>query len=52
MSAAGNVITDATLALEKERTGAAASNDPFKLANFLNKGGKVILYHGGSDPVL
>jgi len=23
---------------------------PSKLANFLNKGGKVIMYHGGSDP--
>jgi len=52
VSAAGNVIPDATLALANQRTGAEASNDPFKLANFLKKGGKVIMYHGGSDPVL
>jgi feruloyl esterase len=52
VSAAGNVIPDATLALVNQRTGAEGSNDPFKLANFLNKGGKVIMYHGGSDPVL
>jgi feruloyl esterase len=50
--AAGNVIPDATLALLYQRQGAGFSNDPFKLANFLKKGGKVIMYHGGSDPVL
>jgi len=50
VSAAGNVIPDATLALRSQRTGAGDSNDPFKLAHFLNKGGKVIMYHGGSDP--
>jgi feruloyl esterase len=49
VSAAGNVIPDATLALMSQRRGAGF---PFKLANFLNKGGKVILYHGGSDPLL
>jgi feruloyl esterase len=52
VSAAGNVIRDATLALLRERTGAGNSDDPFKLANFLNKGGKVILYHGGSDSLI
>jgi feruloyl esterase len=51
VSAARNVIPDATLALVSQRTGAGDSDDPFKLANFLNKGGKVILYHGGSDPL-
>lgn len=49
VSGAGNV-SDATLALLRQRQGAGASDDPFKLANFLNKGGKVILYHGSSDP--
>jgi feruloyl esterase len=52
VSAAGNVISDATLALARERTGAGNSDDPFKLTNFLNKGGKVILYHGGSDSLI
>jgi feruloyl esterase len=52
VSAAGNVVPDATLALSRERTGAGNSDDPFKLANFLNKGGKVILYHGGSDSLI
>ena len=28
------------------------SDDPFKLANFLKKGGKVIWYHGGSDSLI
>jgi Tannase and feruloyl esterase len=50
VSAAGSVVSDATLALLRQRQGAANSDDPFKLANFLKKGGKVILYHGGSDP--
>jgi feruloyl esterase len=52
VSAAGNVISDATLALLLERTGAGNSDDPFKLANFLKKGGKVIMYHGGSDSLI
>jgi feruloyl esterase len=52
VSAAGNVTPDATLALARQRTGAGNSDDPFKLANFLNKGGKVILYHGGSDSLI
>jgi feruloyl esterase len=40
------------LALLNQRNGAGDPDDPFKLANFLNKGGKVILYHGGSDPLV
>jgi len=52
VSAAGNVIPDATLALVSQRTGGVRADDPFKLANFLKKGGKLILYHGGSDPLL
>src|SRR5438128_602730 len=47
VSAAGNIVPDATLVLLRQGQGAANSDDPFKLANFLNKGGKVILYHGG-----
>jgi hypothetical protein len=38
------------LAVLRQRQGAGASDDPFKLTNFLKKGGKVIHYHGGSDP--
>jgi hypothetical protein len=49
VSAAGNVVSDETLALLRQQNGAANADDPFKLVNFLNKGGKVILYHGGSD---
>jgi feruloyl esterase len=52
VSAAGNVAPDTTLALLRQRNGAGNSDDPFKLANFLNKGGKVILYHGGSDSLI
>jgi feruloyl esterase len=51
VSATRNVIPHATLALLSQRTGAGDSDDPFKLANFLNMGGKVIMYHGGSDPL-
>jgi len=52
VSAAGNVTPDATLALVSQRKGAGFADDPFKLANFLSKGGKVIMYHGGSDPLV
>jgi feruloyl esterase len=52
VSAAGNVAPDTTLALLRQRNGVGNSDDPFKLANFLNKGGKVILYHGGSDSLI
>src|SRR3984893_3201504 len=52
VAAAGSVAPDTTLALLRQRNGAGNSDDPFKLANFLNKGGKVILYHGGSDSLI
>jgi feruloyl esterase len=52
VSASGNVVPDDSLALLRQRIGAADSEDPFKLQNFLRKGGKVILYHGGSDPLI
>ena len=45
-------ITAALVKELRERTGAGNSDDPFKLANFLKKGGKVILYHGGSDSLI
>jgi Tannase and feruloyl esterase len=49
VSPSGNVVQDSALALLRQQSGAADSEDPFMLANFLKKGGKVILYHGGSD---
>jgi len=52
VSAAANSISDATAALLYAQTGLGNSDDPFKLANFLNKGGKVIWYHGGSDSLI
>jgi len=48
----GNVVQDSALALLRERQFAANSDDPFQLENFLKKGGKVIMYHGGSDPLI
>jgi feruloyl esterase len=52
VSAAANSISDATAALLYAQTGLGNSDDPFKLANFLKKGGKVIWYHGGSDSLI
>ena len=51
-SATANSISDATAALLYAQAGAGNSDDPFTLANFLNKGGKVIWYHGGSDSLI
>jgi feruloyl esterase len=48
----GNVVQDSALALLRERNGPANSDDPFQLENFLKKGGKVIMYHGSSDPLI
>jgi feruloyl esterase len=45
----GNIVPDATLALLRKRSGAADSDDPYKLDAFLDKGGKLIMYHGYSD---
>ena len=47
-----NSISDDTAQLLYTQTGLGNSDDPFKLANFLNKGGKVIWYHGGSDSLI
>jgi feruloyl esterase len=52
VSASGNVVPDKTLALLRRRVSAADSEDPLKLKNFLRRGGKAILYHGGSDPLI
>jgi feruloyl esterase len=52
VSATGNTISDATAALLYAQAGLGNSDDPFTLANFLRKGGKVIMYHGGSDSLI
>jgi len=52
VSATGNTIPDATLALLVTQRGAGDAEDPYQLMNFLNKGGKVIWYHGGSDSLI
>jgi feruloyl esterase len=52
VTAAANSISDATAALLYTQTGLGNSDDPFKLANFLKKGGKVVWYHGGSDSLI
>lgn len=52
VSPSANSISDATAALLYTQTGLGNSDDPFKLANFLKKGGKVIWYHGGSDSLI
>lgn len=52
VSAAGNTVSDATMALLYAQASAGNSDDPSTLANFLNKGGKVIWYHGGSDSLI
>jgi feruloyl esterase len=52
VSATGNTIPDATLALLVAQRGQADADDPHQLMTFLKKGGKVIWYHGGSDPLI
>ena len=49
VSATGNTIPDATVALLYAQRREAGAEDPYQLMKFLNKGGKVIWYHGGSD---
>ncbi len=52
VSATGNTIPNATLALLVAQRGQADADDPHQLMTFLKKGGKVIWYHGGSDPLI
>ncbi len=52
VSATGNTIPDATLALLVAQRGQGDADDPNQLMNFLKKGGKVIWYHGGSDTLI
>ena len=52
VSATGNTVFPATVALLYAQRGQANADDPYKLMNFLNKGGKVVWYHGGSDSLI
>ena len=45
----GNVISDTALELLIRREGAGDSDDPSQLQYYLQRGGKLILYHGFSD---
>jgi feruloyl esterase len=47
-----DMITDAALKLLRERLGGADSYHPEKIREFLHRGGKLILYHGFSDPLV
>jgi feruloyl esterase len=42
----------ASIALFQQRTGAGNADDPAKLARFVAKGNKLLIYHGFSDPAL
>ena len=46
------VVAPEALALFDQRTGEGSPDDPAKLLPFLAKGGKLLLYHGWSDPAL
>jgi feruloyl esterase len=52
VSARGNTISPATVALTYAQTGLGNAEDPYQLMNFLKKGGKVVWYHGGSDQLI
>jgi feruloyl esterase len=52
VSATGNTVFPATVDLLYAQRGQADAEDPYKLMNFLNKGGKVVWYHGGSDSLI
>ncbi len=49
---AEGTIDDDTLAVFDARTGAGDASDPAGYARFIRRGGKLILYHGYSDPAL
>jgi feruloyl esterase len=52
VSARGNTVSPATVALTYAQTGLGNAEDPYQLMNFLKKGGKVVWYHGGSDQLI
>jgi feruloyl esterase len=52
VSATGNTVSPATVALLYAQTGLGDAEDPYKLMKFLHKGGKVVWYHGGSDSLI
>ena len=52
VSAMGNTVSPATVALLYAASGLGDADDPYQLMKFLNKGGKVVWYHGGSDSLL
>ena len=49
VSATGNTVSPATVALLYATAGLGDADDPYQLMSFLKKGGKVVWYHGGSD---
>ena len=52
VSATGNTVSPATVALTYAQTGLGNAEDPYQLMKFLNKGGKVVWYHGASDSLI
>jgi Tannase and feruloyl esterase len=46
------VVNPAALELLYDQLAADIPDDPAKLSGFLNKGGKMIIYHGYSDPII
>jgi feruloyl esterase len=52
VSATGNTVSPATVALAYAQTGLGNAEDPYQLMNFLKKGGKVVWYHGASDSLI
>lgn len=48
----GGIITSQALSLYLAATGPGDASEPSSLAPFLAKGGKIIMYHGLSDPLL
>lgn len=51
-TASGGVITNSALSLYHSKTGAGDADKPDSLLPFINKGGKLIMYHGFSDPLV
>jgi feruloyl esterase len=49
---AGGVISTAALNLYHSKTGPGDANNPASFLPFLQKGGKIIMYHGFSDPLV